>query len=111
MHQQEIQNKAYAHNGIFDRDEIGKNITVLNKSGMLLQNEWSCTYWAMCSTKVFLSKGSIEHIIDGNTLEVGVFDKIVKEIQSINESLVNTTNCGIFRDQLERDREEPPHSR
>lgn len=109
VHQEKIRNKMHIRGEVFEKSELDKDTTVLNKDGILLQNEWSCTYWAMCSTKVFLSKNSIEEIITNDTLRVAVFNEIVEEIKSINKGLINAPNCGKFRRQLESNQERQAH--
>lgn len=99
------QHEAHICDEVFEKSELDKDTTVLNKDGILLQNGWSCTYWAMCSAKVFLSKNSIKDIIVNNTLKFEVFREIITEIESINKGLLDDKNCGTFGDQLKYNQE------
>ena len=105
VHQEKIRNKMHIRGEVFEKSELDKDTIVLNKDGILLQNGWSCTYWAMCSAKVFLSKNSIKDIIVNNTLKFEVFREIITEIESINKGLLDDKNCGTFGDQLKYNQE------
>lgn len=102
VHQQKIQGKMYTDNDVFDRDDVGKKTTILNKNGLLLQNEWSCTYWAMCTTKILATKNSITDIIENGTFKTEVFDEIIKEIKNIDQKLINQSNCQKFIEEIKQ---------